>query len=296
MGQRECLHDPEELQKQPGLEVVHAQQYSELQVVADSFRHHADPAPKYYEEVKTDSSISTKENSRKQRRVWLWVTLSCTCLLVIAGAVVGGILGSKAARASTSGEAQKNEDGQDVTPTSSQGEAPSATGTGETRSLENIRQGSTLSATGWRKSNGAEILLFYQGPDDTARFSRYDSNRASFAMNDSYWDIPNRFTTEADETARLSGTMICPQTELFYISSGRLLGVNFNDKLTPSFGTDSINDMDITTGANSFSKVAVLGGYGVFYQKEDGQLGAFVPGLGEDGLAEDYAQSWPTGK
>lgn len=45
----------------------------------------------------------------------------------------------------------------------------------------------------------------------------------------------------------------------------------------------------------NFSKIAIQGGYGIFYQAEDDKLVALIPDLGSEELATDYATSWPTG-
>lgn len=44
----------------------------------------------------------------------------------------------------------------------------------------------------------------------------------------------------------------------------------------------------------NFSKLAIQGGYGIFYETLNGRLGAVVPDLNSEKLPENYAESWPS--
>ncbi|KAK3331805.1 hypothetical protein B0T19DRAFT_86885 [Cercophora scortea] len=290
-----------------------------------------------------------------RKRVWLIAGVLLS-VLVVVGAVVGGVVGSRAAAnksASTSDPSQST-----ATPTTT---ASSPTSTSTTLvTLQSIRQGSALSVTGWRKSTGVEISLFYQDRQNGLRRSKYDTSIRTFSANESFWGASTSLTvaqpisgTTLGASTLLFGTVFQPQTELFYNGpSARVLGVNMNTAYTPELITDSINDVQIFSGLNSslasywpwwiyqapdgklvhirnglvdnfgpsatwgtttlnvtglpatrlaivplstnFSKIAVKGGYAVFYQDTDSRLAVSITDINSTELAPDYALSWPT--
>jgi hypothetical protein len=94
-------------------------------------------------------------------------------MITIAG-ILGGVLGSR------------KSDGDDASSSSSFPAGPSApkpTGTDP----KFIRQGSRLSVIAWRKSQGMQIFLYYEGKEGRLRWSTYDDTQGSFTYNASYW-------------------------------------------------------------------------------------------------------------
>ncbi|KAK0376888.1 hypothetical protein CLIM01_05734 [Colletotrichum limetticola] len=65
------------------------------------------------------------------------------------------------------------------------------------------------------------------------------------------------------------------------------------DKKRLNISADSDSRLALVPLSTNFSKIAVQGGYGIFYQV-NGALVALIPDLGSDELATDYADSWPT--
>ncbi|KAJ0311021.1 hypothetical protein COL516b_001723 [Colletotrichum fioriniae] len=65
------------------------------------------------------------------------------------------------------------------------------------------------------------------------------------------------------------------------------------DKKRLNVSADSDSRLALVPLSTNFSKIAVQGGYGIFYQV-NGALVALIPDLGSDELATDYADSWPT--
>ncbi|KAK3681572.1 hypothetical protein B0T22DRAFT_298541 [Podospora appendiculata] len=289
-----------------------------------------------------------------RKRLWLIVG-ALLFVLVVVGAVVGGVLGSRAAanKSTSTSESQST-----ATPTTTASSPSSPTTTPVT--LQTIRQGSALSVTGWRKTTGVEISLFYQDRQNGLRRSKYDTSLRTFSANESFWGASTSLTagqpiagTTLGASTLLFGTGCQPQTELFYNGpSTRVLGVNMNTVYTPELNTDSINDMQVFSGLNSslaaywpwwiyqspdgklvhirnglvdnfgpsatwsintlnvtglaatrlaivplstnFSKIAVKGGYAVFYQDTNNRLAVSITDINSPELAPDYALSWPT--
>ncbi|KXH32347.1 hypothetical protein CSIM01_05769 [Colletotrichum simmondsii] len=65
------------------------------------------------------------------------------------------------------------------------------------------------------------------------------------------------------------------------------------DKKRLNISADSDSRLALVPLSANFSKIAVQGGYGIFYQV-NGALVALIPDLGSDELTTDYADSWPT--
>lgn len=353
--------------EQPGLEVVPREQekfarpddptWSGLQVSYHSYYDSGKEAVSDHNDTDKIHVISRQsevgeldlEQPKRGKRLWLIIG-GIIFVLVVAAAVIGGILGSKAAKASQVDDSlPASEASPTITPT------PTDTSNTTTKS-QSIRQGSPLTVTGWSQSGGVELFLFYQ--DDEYQVHRSTYNTAKTSDNSS-WQTPDKFNSSADVSARLGATIIQydasyqPQTEVFYTNDdGRVLGVSINDALSPNYEEDSIKNMVLNSRVNSsvaaywpwvmyqessggivevrnrlrtefspaaewdkkrlnvsadsdsrlalvplstnFSKIAVQGGYGIFYQV-NGALVALIPDLGSDELATDYADSWPTG-
>jgi hypothetical protein len=117
------------------------------------------------------AAISGRRNS-KRRKVWWIVGGTILGLLVIVSTVVGGILGSKTATHTNSGNSTS------VVPSSGNNH------TSTTGVLTSIRENSKMAVTGYRGANGNYTLrLFFQGPDNYLRFM--DKNSV-----DSKWTDP----------------------------------------------------------------------------------------------------------
>lgn len=140
----------------------------------------------------SSSHAMPPETPPRHRRKRLWFLLSAVGAIVIIASVVGGVVGSRAMQ----GKSDTRDDGSGPSPSNA------------TTPLKSIRQGSELSVTGWRKRNGVEIYLSYQGPDDKLRFSRYDSGRGTFTVNNSYWEGPTDLGSSVGPRARIADAMI----------------------------------------------------------------------------------------
>lgn len=160
------------------------------------------PQPPLYE-------LPTPEKPARKRRLWL-VGGAVAAVIIIIGAVLGGVLGSRAA-GSSSGESAVSQSGGGANPAST----PSGNGTGNTSPSntatarpESIRQGSALSVTGWRRSDGgAEMHLFFQDPQDGLRYSRCDTSRR-IDGSDSCWEAPISFHSFAKPDTRLGASTL----------------------------------------------------------------------------------------
>ncbi|KAL2881493.1 hypothetical protein SGCOL_003059 [Colletotrichum sp. CLE4] len=335
--------------EQPGLEVVpdgqrnytRAEDWSGLQV--DSRPYYVDGGKEALNDhndsekipvTSEQDGVEELESKQPRRRGRLWLMIGgIVLLLVTAAAIIGGMMGAKAANASKVDDSLPTSE---ASPTST----PTPTTIASTTTkLQSIRQGSPLAVTGWGQSGGVEVFLFYQYHDYQVHRSTYDTTKTS---GNSSWQTPDKFNSFAD-----------PQTEVFYTNDeGRVLGVSINDALSPNSEEDSIKSMVLSSRVNgsvaaywpwvlyqestggivevrnrlrsefapaaewdkkrlnatadsdsrlalvplsaNFSKIAVQGGYGIFYQTS-GSLVALIPDLGSDLLAADYADSWPTG-
>lgn len=96
-----------------------------------------------------------------RRKRWVWVVGIAVAILVVIGAVLGGVLGSRAAR---------NDSSSAPPPTTES--KPNAT---------LIMANSGLTATGWRADNKSYIRLFYQGKDTFVYYSGWNSSTKQWA-------------------------------------------------------------------------------------------------------------------
>ncbi|KAK8084122.1 hypothetical protein PG996_002903 [Apiospora saccharicola] len=122
----------------------------------------------------TDTPAATKAN-RSRRRLWI-ILGAIAFVVVVVGAAVGGVLGSRAARPPRSN-----------TPNGGQVGANSSN---STTPLKTIRPGSRLAVTGWRDGSSGEwyIRLFYQGPDQLLRYSNVSSMETGWNKNSTLLD------------------------------------------------------------------------------------------------------------
>ncbi|WYZ34070.1 hypothetical protein EsH8_I_000346 [Colletotrichum jinshuiense] len=327
-----------------GLEVSNQPQYYDAGKEAVHYGHDTDKIPAI---VNYGDPEQPSPPERRRKRLW-FILGGIALALIIIGAVVGGVLGSRAS------QADEPKPTEESTPESTPSPTPSA----NTTKSQSLRQGSSLTVAGWQNSGGAELFLFYQDYEHQIWRSRCDASGLSSNQSSS-WETPTKFNSFASEGSRLGATIIqyatgyLPQVELFYTNDdNRLLGLSMNDQYSPEYGEDSIKDKQLRSGDNSsvaaywpwaiyqgsdgvlvevrnllggafapaaqwdakklgvkaagaselalvplsanFSKIAIQGGYGIFYQAEDDKLVALIPDLGSEELATDYATSWPT--
>ncbi|KAK3301767.1 uncharacterized protein B0T15DRAFT_578028 [Chaetomium strumarium] len=196
-----------------------------------------------------------KEGWRKRKRLWL-VLAGIGTVAVILIVVLGAVFGSRAGRASSKDPASQTTSSSDANNTNNPNNTASGSNTTTTTTKpQSIRQGSSLSVTGWRKPDGnVETYLFYQDPQDGLRYSRCDTSHRTTTTggeaNDSTcWEPPVRFNSYARPNTPLAASTILwgdqyqPQTVLFYSGfKTRLLGVNFNDQFSPNTSDSSINN------------------------------------------------------
>lgn len=123
----------------------------------------ATPSP----HAETDATAAAAGQKPSRKRLWIVLGV-VAAVLVIVGAVLGGVLGSRAAIASGSNtspssgdEATAGNQGNDTAP-------PLAP-------LRFVRPGSRLAVTGWREGDDFHIRLFFQGPDQRLRYVSYAS-------------------------------------------------------------------------------------------------------------------------
>jgi hypothetical protein len=211
--------------------------------------------------------------TRRQRIVCLVVGI--LLVVIVVGASVGGTLASKRASAT-----RADTDSPRATSTSSP--IPSSTPT--TTLPKSIKQNSALAVTAWRKVNGVEIYLFFQGPDNVVYRSMYDSaSGPATANSSSLWQPPVAATTLAAPTSPLGATTIVfnqkfevslcklhssnvacatdlvsdaaqqPQIQLYHFSppNNRLTGTNFNKQDEPNVGPDLVNGFNATSHPSS---------------------------------------------
>ncbi|CAP65876.1 uncharacterized protein PODANS_5_10835 [Podospora anserina S mat+] len=127
---------------------------------------------------------------------------------------------------------------------------------------ETIRQGSKLSAVGWRKANGdVERFLFYLDPQGRVRRSRSITGPGS---STSIWeeqpvlDLKATNGTSLAATIALDGRAYNPQTVLFYEEDTKVFAAVINETIQPNIQTESfsggygrdIGDFTMASGAS----------------------------------------------
>jgi hypothetical protein len=207
-----------EVVSQPGLEPVILPQYdqplpefsptyfsSDKQTVTTAYK---SPVS---ESLLQHTELGAPEHRGRRKRPWLIVG-GIVAVIVILAAVLGGVLGSRAAN-SSSGDSSASRTGADGgdggnadTPS---GDATSNTTSTTTTRPQSIRQGSGLSVAGWRKPDGsAETYLFFQDPQDGLRYSRCDTSRRSPGNDTTCWASPFSFNSYAKAGTRLGASTI----------------------------------------------------------------------------------------
>lgn len=159
--------------------------------------------------AQNDKNVVTGAEPGTKRRSGKWVLLAAIfgLVIVITAVVVGGVLGSRKADGSNSSSADKGQS----SPTSTS----SATGPTETSTvtLSSLKRRSNLSVAAWRKSQGLQIFLFYQGQNGSIRWSTYDDTQSSFTYNGSYWGdskevLMDSLDSAADDTNLAAGVLL----------------------------------------------------------------------------------------
>ncbi|KAK3329916.1 hypothetical protein B0H66DRAFT_41333 [Apodospora peruviana] len=136
--------------------------------------------------------------------------------MVVIGAVLGGIFGSK----------HKATSGNGYDPSSS----VNSTGLASTK----IRMGSPLAVTGWRQGTFFNIWLFYQGPDDVIRLSTYSNDGSNWSRPHDMPDIKAIAGSPLAATTEIS--IDPPRVHLFYLDKdstiqGRYISLSFSNPL-----------------------------------------------------------------
>ena len=192
----------------PAYSTVYPAAYSD-----EHYPEHYTPVAPYppYEAVEAGAT------QQKPRRKRLWIVIGfLAAAVVILAAVLGGVLGSRAANSSGDDAAAQTGggSGEEAGTGNANKGPPDSTATGDTPSPTAtdpppaIRQGSGLSATGWRRPDGSvETFLFYQDPQNGLRYSRCDTADRSPGNESTGWGPPISFGGDfAKPGTRLGGT------------------------------------------------------------------------------------------
>ena len=203
------------------------------------------------------SAAATPATPKPNRRR-LWIILGgIAALVVVLGAVLGGVLGSRAARSSsTVSEDQVGAGG------SSSGGAGNSTEPRRT-----IRPGSSLAVTGWREGSGYHIRLFYQGPDQVLRFSNCSSTEAG-------WNKQPTLLDEMEYKAK-PNTSLAAATSVENAKSGewKLFYLDGSSTLRQQIFPADVKDTGKSGELNNYPQAAAphsrLGAYWPFVLSQD---------------------------
>ncbi|KAK8043905.1 hypothetical protein PG994_012743 [Apiospora phragmitis] len=130
-----------------------------------------------------ESTATPGQKSRGRRRLWVILGV-ISAIVIIVAAVLGGVLGSRAANTSDTESNASSGDGEGDTAAGNSGNdtaLPSAP-------LKYVRPGSSLAVTGWREGTAYHIRLFYQGPDQLLRYSNYTSTEPGWTKQPTLLD------------------------------------------------------------------------------------------------------------
>lgn len=202
---------------QPGLEVAPEQPWLEARSFYESDAKEAvlvskytpDPDYAYAPPPPVPPPKSQEEPGRRKRLLILGILVAS---VVVLAAVLGGVLGSRGRNSgSSSGEQEglkKGDKDLDVpaTTTGTGTSTPTASARPQT-----IRQGSSLSVTGWRNTDGVvEKYLFFQDPQDGLRLTHCAPLKDG---NEDCWQPPTTFNAFAKPDARLSASILIYRTQ-----------------------------------------------------------------------------------
>ncbi|KAB5551416.1 hypothetical protein GE09DRAFT_171737 [Coniochaeta sp. 2T2.1] len=205
--------------------------------------------------------------TRRQRLICLVVGIALVAIVV--GAAVGGTIASKRAKETSTSSFPATS-----TTTSTSSPTPSASSSSAPTPPKSIKKNSSLAVTAYRKVNGVEVHLFFQGPDNVVYQSVYDSSKGpSTANSSSLWQPPVGATTQPAATSPLCATTTIwdqyfqvsesantlktaatdsssqGQIGLYHFSppDNLLTGTNFNDQLKPPIQADGIFTFSLTS-------------------------------------------------
>ncbi|CAP71642.1 uncharacterized protein PODANS_6_150 [Podospora anserina S mat+] len=237
------LPSPQPLDDQPGLEVVPHDNLPEVRPEEEP-KFYLSPAqyqdqkivlgedyPQVVDgngEIEVGSPASTEKGtlppvskSYQRRKWWIIGGTACAVVAIVVGVTLGVVLSLKA----------RNNDGNAAI--------------NGTSGPETIRQGSKLSAAGWRKANGyVERYLFYLDPQGQIRRSRSITGKGN---STSTWevlpvlDLKATNGTSLAATIALHGTDYNPQTALFYEADRKVFGTMFNQARQPNILIDNVS-------------------------------------------------------
>ncbi|KAI0383740.1 hypothetical protein F5Y04DRAFT_19953 [Hypomontagnella monticulosa] len=161
----------------------------------------------------------------RAKRFMLWALIGAGLVVVGLGAVLGGVLGSKAEKASHSNDAPV------VSNTT-----PNTTSNGTSSTIPNsvlqqpIRAGSKLAVTGYRRKGDYSIRLFFQDQDHQLRFIDRETSSSNWTKSEVLDNLPYQPLQYGAIAAGsyLFGTP-APKIEFFYEDKdGIIRGQNFN--------------------------------------------------------------------
>ncbi|KAI1142856.1 hypothetical protein F5Y05DRAFT_366437 [Hypoxylon sp. FL0543] len=173
--------------------------------------------------VKDEHRTQVRKDGKRRRWV-LWAVGGAVLLLIGAGAVLGGVLGSRAGRYSHPAV---------VANTTSNGTIPDTpSSTPASSPVKSIRAGSRLAVTGYRTKTDYSIRLFYQDKDNQLRF--VDKESASANWTESKATVLDNLPYQPKINGSIAaGSYLfddpAPKIEFFYEDKdGIVRGQNFN--------------------------------------------------------------------
>ncbi|KAI1390104.1 uncharacterized protein F4822DRAFT_224534 [Hypoxylon trugodes] len=206
------------------------------------------PTPSW---VKAERQIGMGEVKIKQ---WvLWVIGGVVFIFIGAGAVIGGIMGSRAESANHSSSSTPPS-----TNTTTNGTSPNTMNSTLTQS---IRSGSRLAVTGYRTKTDYSIRLFYQDEDHQLRFTDKENVNANWTNSTILDSLP--YQPMKDYGAIAAGSYLyddpAPKIEFFYEDQdGIIRGQNFNfdfegGKIPAKGEAGSINSYPLQSAGGTIS-------------------------------------------
>ncbi|KAM0260397.1 hypothetical protein ACHAQJ_002799 [Trichoderma viride] len=181
-----------------GLEVVQRPYFAELEVSTKAQIAYGLEAVRGYEALEVtsnfpsgvDSEKSNKGLKSRKRTIWL-IVAAVVFLLVIVGAVVGGILKSRhnsKALITPNATASVSSTTSPSSAASTSSSSPSSSATSSSISSSPVYAGSSIGVTGWwTGTSDFSIRLVYQGDDGNLRLMQYNSG-------DDGWSTMTTFT------------------------------------------------------------------------------------------------------
>ncbi|KAK8097474.1 hypothetical protein PG984_016613 [Apiospora sp. TS-2023a] len=226
----------------------------------------------------TDTPAATKAN-RSRRRLWI-ILGAIAFVVVVVGAAVGGVLGSRAAR---------------PPPSNTPSDQVGANSSNSTTPLATIRFGSRLAVTGWRDGSGGNwyIRLFYQGPDQLLRYSNISSLETGWNKNPTLLD---KMEYKAKPNTSLAAATSVENAEagewkLFYFDDSSTI----RQQIFPTGVKDTGKSGDLNSFPQEAAPGSRLGAYWPFVLSQDlgGSCGGRATGARRTGSATPISTSPP---